>query len=256
MTDALASPPSTHPRWLLPLLGGLIVALVVANNVGNATWVCAVTTGSGTRSSWLCQQAWMSWINGNPLGLLALNSSNKYLLATSVSTDLLPAAVIATLRLLAPDPIFYLIGFLYGPRALLLARRVFPGSDPLFDQIESDSGGFRRVIDIAVVVAPNNPVCLVAGVARMDWRRFAVLNVVGTIGRVLLMRLIGAVFENQIRDVLDVVAQYQKWFTLASVVGVVTYVLYQAVGRRGLIGGVEELDDELGDDSQPAGPGK
>ena len=248
MTDAPTTPPTTHPKWLLPLFGALIIALVAANNIGNATWVCAVTTGTGPRSSWLCEQTWMSWINGNPLGLLALNSSNKYILATSVSTDLLPAAVIAMFRLLAPDPLFYLLGFLYGPRALRWARNVFPGSDPLFDQIENQSGGFQRILDVAVLVAPNNPVCLVAGAARMDWRRFAVLNVVGTIGRILLMRLIGAIFEDQIRDVLDVVAQYQKWFTLASVAGVLIYVMYQAVGRRGLIGGVEELEDELGDD--------
>jgi membrane protein DedA with SNARE-associated domain len=189
----------------------------------------------------------MSWINGNPLGLLALNSSNKYLLATSVSTALLPATVIATLRLLAPDPLFYLLGFLYGERALRWARNVFPGSDPLFDQIQQADGGFGHILDALVVVAPNNPVCLIAGVAKMDWRRFAVLNLVGTIGRILLMRLIGAIFEDQIQHILDVVADYQKWSTIASVLGVVGYLVWQVVGRRGLIGGVEELEEELGD---------
>ncbi len=248
MNDAAAPPARTHPKWLLPLFGVLIVVLVAANNIGNATWVCAVTTGSGAKDSWLCQQGWMSWINGNPLGLLALNSSNKYLLATSVSTDLLPAMVVASIRLLAPDPLFYLLGFLYGERALRWARNVFPGSDPLFDQIQRTDGGFAHILDLLVLVAPNNPVCLIAGVAKMDWKRFAVLNVVGTIGRILLMRLIGAIFEDQIRDLLDIVSRYQRWFTIASVVGVVGYLVWQTVGRRGLIGGVEELEDELGED--------
>jgi len=75
-----------------------------------------------------------------------------------------------------------------------------------------------------------------------------VLNVVGTLGRVLLMRSLGAAFSTTITDFVDdVVAPYQKWFTIVSVVMVVAYLAYQTIGRKGLIGGVEELEEELGD---------
>ena len=147
-----------------------------------------------------------------------------------------------------PDPLFYLLGYLYRGRALGWARQVFPGMDQVFDQFESQGGASRRVLDAAVVIAPNNPVCLLAGVAAMPWRRFLTLAVVGTLGRIALMRGIGLLFSNQIEDVLDVVARYQRWFTLGSLALVVAYVAYQVVGRRGLVGGVESLEDELGED--------
>jgi membrane protein DedA with SNARE-associated domain len=228
MTDAAAPPPTTHPRWLLPLLGGLIILLVIATNVGNAVWA--------------------GWVESNPLGLLALNSSNKYLLATSVSASFVPFLVIGTLRLLAPDPLFYAIGYLYGDRALHWARDVFPGSKGLIEQVRQDDGVVRSALNFLVVVAPNNLVCLIAGVTRFPIRRFIVLNVVGTIGRVLLMRWIGMIFEDQIESVLDVVARYQKWLLYGSIALVVVYVAWQIVGRKGLIGGVEELEEEFGDD--------
>lgn len=228
MTDAPATTQPTHPRWLLPLIGALIVTLVIANNVGNAVWA--------------------SWVESNPLGLIALNSSNKYLLATSINTSLVPFLVIATIRLLAPDPLFYAIGYLYGPRALHWARDVFPGSDKLLEQFQQDDGVARQVLNVLVFVAPNNLVCLLAGVTRFPVRQFITLNVSGTVARILLMRWIGLLFEEQIEDVLDVVARYQRWFLIGSIVLVVGYVAWQVVGRKGLIGGVEELEEELGDE--------
>ncbi|MFM7063840.1 MAG: hypothetical protein ACKO04_10185 [Actinomycetes bacterium] len=230
--DPLAPPTTTHPRWVLPLVGALIVALVVCANLGNALW-----------PKFIGRDAW-----NLPLGLLALNSSNRYLLLTTPLTELMPFVGVATTRLLLPDPLFYALGYLYRGKALHWARRVFPGMDPLFDQFEADAGGFRRILDVLVVVAPNNPVCLLAGVAAMPLRRFVVLNLVGTLGRVLLMRSLGTAFSTTITDFVDdVVAPYQKWFTIVSVVLVLAYLAYQTVGRKGLIGGVEELEEELGD---------
>lgn len=217
-----------RPRWLLPVLGALILALVAANNIGNAVWA--------------------GWVESRPVALIALNSTNKFLLAASINAPFLAFVVVGTLRLLAPDPIFYAIGRIYGDRALHWARDVFPGSSPLLDQVQDDEGAVRRLLDVGVFVMPNNPVCLIAGVTRFPLRRFVVLNVAGTVGRVLLMWWIGHLFADEIQSLLDVVSRYQRWFTMGSVVLVVAYLAWQTIGRRGLIGGVEELEDELGDD--------
>ena len=248
MTDRLLETPHpTPPRWFLPAVGASIVALIVANNVGNVVWSCAVVSDPGKASS-MCTWPVINAFADNPLGLLALNSSNKYLLATSVLTSWLPYTIVALVRLMLPDPLFYLLGYVYRGRALGWARQVFPGMDPLFDQFEHEGGSTRRLLDVAVFIAPNNPVCLLAGVAAMPWRRFLLLSVSGTIGRIALMRALGLIFEDQIKDLLDIVARYQRWFTIGSVVLVVLFLIYQVVGRRGLVGGVESLDDELGDD--------
>lgn len=216
------------PTGLLPLIGAAIIALVVANNVGNMMWA--------------------KWIHDNPIALLALNSSNKYLLGTSVVTDFWPYSVVSTLRLLAPDPLFYALGFLYGPQALHWAKRVFPGIDPVIDQFEDESTGFKKALGPLVFIAPNNPVCLLAGVAAMPIRRFMLLNITGTIGRVILFRLIGLALRDQIESVLETVARYQGWFMRVSILLVIAYLAWQVLGRRGLVGGVEALGEELGDD--------
>lgn len=247
MTDTPLAPPPTVPRWFLPVVGSCIVALIAANNIGNVVWSCAVVSDAGSASS-MCTWPGVSWFADNPLGLLMLNSSNKYLLATSVLTDWLPYTAIALVRLMLPDPLFFMLGYIYRGRALGWARQVFPGMDKVFDQFEAQGGASRRVLDAAVFIAPNNPVCLLAGVAAMPWRRFLALAVTGTLARIALMRGIGLLFSNQIEDVLDVVARYQRWFTLGSLALVVAYVAYQVVGRRGLVGGVESLEDELGKD--------
>jgi signal transduction histidine kinase len=46
----------------------------------------------------------------------------------------------------------------------------------------SDGSGVRRLLNVLVVVMPNNPVCLIAGVVGFPVRRFIVLNVIGTVG--------------------------------------------------------------------------
>jgi membrane protein DedA with SNARE-associated domain len=228
VTDAdLAPDRPTHPPWFLPAAGAAIIALVIANNFGNVIWA--------------------EWVIDQPLQLLALNSSNKYLLATSVNTDLVPVLVISTLRLMAPDPLFYAIGYLYGDRALRWAGNVFPGIGPVIEQARVGDGSFKWVMAALLVIAPNNPVCLIAGVVRVPFVRFVSLALVGTVGRILLMRVIGSIFSEQIEDVLDVVARYQRWFLIGSVVFVVGYVAFQATRRKGLIGAVEELEEDLGD---------
>lgn len=219
-------PSRRTPTGLLPLIGAAIIALVVANNVGNMMWA--------------------KWIHDNPIALLALNSSNKYLLGTSVVTDFWPYSVVSTLRLLAPDPLFYALGFLYGPQALRWAKRVFPGIDPVVDQFEEDSTGIKKALNPLVFIAPNNPICLFAGVAAMPLRRFIALNVTGTIGRVVLFRLVGLALRDQIESVLDTIARYQGWLMRISILFVIVYLAWQIFGQRGLVGGVESLGEELG----------
>lgn len=226
MTVPAEPTPASPPRWFLPTVGALIVAFIAATNIGNVVWA--------------------NWITEHPLGLIALNSSNKFLLGTSTTTDIVPFFVIATLRLMLPDPLFWLLGNTYRERALHWGRQAFPAMGPLFEQFESDRGAFRRLLDALVVIMPNNPVSLLAGVAAMPFRRFMLLNLIGTLGRIALVRIIGAIFESQIEDVLDLIARYQGWLTRASLIAVVALVAWQVFDRRGLVGGVETLEEELG----------
>ncbi len=228
-SDADSGAPVRPPRWVLPVLTVPILGLIVANNVG----AVLLTSSLHTRGSTV--------FLSHPLRILALNSTNKVLLAAGFQTTMVWFVVISTLRLLAPDPLFYLLGLLYRAPALRWGRRVYPGAGRLFDMFEAeDHVGVRRLLDVLVVIMPNNPVCLLAGVAAMPWRRFAVLNLVGTVGRTVLFFGLSHAFKDQIRSIMNWVASYQKW-ALGLTVAVVVVTL--AVQARRFMGSTEALAD-------------
>jgi membrane protein DedA with SNARE-associated domain len=231
MTDdelTIAAPPH-RPRWILVALILPIVGLIVANNVGAVLFTSSLKKGGAV---------------ANPLTILALNSTNKILLATGFQTAWLGFLGIATIRLLAPDPLFYLLGYLYRGHALRWGRNVYPGADKLFDMFENQAhAGVRHMLDALVFIMPNNPVCLLAGVAAMPVRRFVVLNIAGTIGRVLLFRWLSFTFQDQIVRIMNLLATYQKWALMVTVVIVVITFVVQA---RRLVSSTEELaEDEV-----------
>ena len=221
-----------HPRWVLFALVLPIVGLIVANNVG-AVLLTSSLKGQGSTT-----------IVEHPLHVLALNSTNKVLLATGFQVQVVWFFIVAALRLLAPDPLFYLLGRLYRAPALRWGRRVYPGAERLFDMFEAeDHVGVRRLLDVLVVLIPNNPVCLLAGVAAMPWRRFLALNLVGTFGRIMLFWWLSETFKTEIRSIMNWVADYQKWAILVTVVIVVITFAIQA---KRVIGSTEELAEEEG----------
>lgn len=213
------------PRWLIPVFGTAIVLMIIATNLGNVLFA--------------------RLLDGDQLILLALNSTNKYLLLTALDTEALPYYLIAISRLLAPDPLFYILGLVYGDRALQWAQKVFPGIDPLVEQFTQDRTVFKKLLIPAIVIAPNNPVCLLAGVAAIPWKLFLVLNVIGTVGRVVLFRQLAFIFEDQVEAIVETAVQYQGWLTRGSFVLVAAYVAWQVLSGRGLAGGVDSLDEEL-----------
>lgn len=211
------------PKVLVALIVP-IIALVVAQNIANATWPALVSS--------------------NPLGLLALSSINRYLVLTIPETDPWPYSVVGTLRLLAPDPFFFLIGWFYGPKGLAWLGDRFPTlmrSWGVFIRL------FRKARYPAVFVAPNNAVCLLSGVDRMPVVPFAITNLAGTIARVVLIRLTGSLFESPLSAVVDLVARYRVPLLVISIAGVLLGVAGDILQRRARAAGPpagREADDD------------
>ncbi len=223
---------SRPPRWVLFALVVPILALIVANNAGAIMFTNDLKAGAGG-------------IVARPYLILALNSTNKILLATGFQTEWFAFYGLAMLRLLAPDPLFYILGKLYRLPALRWGRGIYPGADKLFDLFEQeDHKGVQRMLDALVLIMPNNPVCLLAGVAGMSVWRFVVLNIVGTLGRLVIFRQLSFTFQDEIGDLLDFVARYQKWALAATVAIVVVSLVAQA---RRLVSSTEDLADDEDD---------
>lgn len=217
------------PQWVLFALVAPILGLILANNAGAIMFTNDLDEATGGLLS-------------RPYQILALNSTNKMLLATGFQTDALAFYAIAMLRLIAADPLFYILGRLYRRPALRWGRGVYPGADRLFDLFEQENHkGVQRMLDALILIMPNNPVCLLAGVAAMPVKRFIALNLIGTMGRLVIFRQISFSFQEEISDVLSFIARYQTWAIVITIVIVVISLVAQA---RRLVSSTEDLAEE------------
>jgi len=208
----------------LTLLVGPIIALVIASNLGNAFFPTLSTE--------------------QPLLLIMLNAANRNLVLAAAQVPFVAYAVVGVVRLLLPDVFFYLLGFFYGDRAIVWMEQRTPRFGTIMRQLEDLFGRYGHAL---VLVFPNNPVCLLAGAAHMRPRTFWTLNIIGTIGRVLLMWWIGDIFQDTIDVVLDFIGQYRLPLTVVSF-GLVGFTVW-----REMRAGTSEIQQllELEEDLEP-----
>jgi membrane protein DedA with SNARE-associated domain len=156
--------------------------------------------------------------------LIALSSTNRNLIiAASSAKNWLDQAnagpifwyfLIGTGRLLLPDPFFYEIGRRYGDRAISWMERRTPTFGELMRTLER---WFPKADWAIVLFTTNIPVCLLAGAAKMRRSWFWTLNVIGTVGRVLIMWYIGQTFQDVINTILGFVSDHRVPFLVVSV---------------------------------------
>ena len=179
-------------------------------------------------------------INEHPLWQINLNPRNRWLLLAASQVAAWPFLIVGFVRLVAIDPLFYLLGLQHGDAALRWAERKLGDEAGLVRRIEH---WFGRAAPAVVLVAPNGYVCLLAGATGMRVRTFLVLNVVGTIGRLTLFLVAGAAFRDQLLDVLELIQRYQWWLVALSLL----IVSFQARRRRasGALESVGTMQREL-----------
>src|SRR3546814_20511043 len=100
-------PPSPHT---LKLLVAPVILLVICSNVANVMWPTLQ--------------------EDHPLLLIALSSINRYLILVSDQLDALSYYGVGTLRLLVSAPLFFLLGYWYGDRALAWMAQKAPPPGP------------------------------------------------------------------------------------------------------------------------------
>src|SRR3954470_4610809 len=221
LTAAVPDRPKPSRRTLA-LLVTPIVVLVIASNIGDL-----LTT---------------TWAQDHPLALITLNARNRILVLTTNQLDTIPYYVVGTLRLLVSDPLFYVLGMLYGDSALSWMERKAPTYGDLLRRVERF---FGKAAYPLVFIAPNNYICLFAGAAGMPIISFLILNISGTWLRLYLIRVVGATFDEPIQAVLDFFARYRLQLLVLSVVLVGVSVLTERRKGKGDIGEILDLEAEL-----------
>ena len=186
---------------------------------------------------------WSTLIDTHPLWLLGLSSLNRYLAVTTNQLSAWSYYLVAGVRLLIPDPFFYLLGFWYGDRALRWTERRMPSTGKSYATFERL---FSKAGYPLVFVAPNNLVSLLAGAAVMSPVMFTVLNVSGTIARLALIRAVGNVFDRPINAFTGFVADYRIPLLVLSVLAVgVTFWADWRKGGSGELGALRDLKSDL-----------
>jgi membrane protein DedA with SNARE-associated domain len=221
LSSEIPSPTDAHPgRRNLTFLLAPVVAMIVAGYTADALWPTLV--------------------HDNPLLLISLSAKNRYLVL--VVNQVAPWAyyLIGTARLLLPDPFFFALGWFYGAAALRWMERRTPTVGRYMHTLERWFGRWGAPL---VVLFPNNYVCLIAGAAGMSPWLFAGLNIVGTIGRLLMLQVIGDIFAGPISSILDFVGHWRIPLLVISI----GFVLIASIGelRRGRqeLDALHELED-------------
>ena len=113
---------------------------------------------------------------------------------------------------------------------------------------------------VAVLLAPAQPwhralvvpgICLLAGLTRMRPLVFAVLNISGTIARLILIRQVGEVFESPLQGVGGFIAEYRLQIFVISAIAVAWSVYNEFFSSEGEAHSLMELarDDEDGEEA-------
>jgi membrane protein YqaA with SNARE-associated domain len=186
LSDETAPPPAHPGRRLLTVLITPIILLVICGSIADALWPTLVES--------------------NPLLLIGLSSKNRYLVLVVNDVASVWYYLIGTLRLLAPDPLFFLIGWFYGQAALRWMERRTPTIGSFMARLER---WFPRFSWPLVLMFPNNYMCLIAGAARMSPVLFITLDIIGTLGRLLMIQVIGDVFSGPVNSFLGFVSTWR-----------------------------------------------
>ena len=89
-----------------------------------------------------------------------MNARNRNLILVTNQLDAVSYYVVATVRLLLSDPLFFLIGYWYGDTALTWMEQRTKTYGSMLRQWER---WFHKAAYPLVFIAPNNVICLFAG---------------------------------------------------------------------------------------------
>ena len=190
----------------------LLVVLLVA--------VLVVDRAAAAGAPWLATH--------HPLLLAGLDPSDKAILL-AVRVGLASLFPVALARRLAGQSLYFLVGRRLGPDAKAwLARR---GMGGLLGRFERFVGRWSYP---AVLLAPRDIVCILAGDLGMGWGPFLLLAAFRDSAAILVLRRLSETFASQIESVLNFLNTYTVPVTLAVVGLIGAQFAWQRRRRRAL----------------------
>ncbi|MEM7322734.1 MAG: hypothetical protein AAF531_06590 [Actinomycetota bacterium] len=198
------------------------------------------------------------FVDRYPALLIALNPRNRNLVLATNQLDAVTFYLVGFFRLVASDPLYYLLGFWYGDRALRWVERRSRTYGPFVREGETF---FRKASYPLIFAAPNNVICALSAATGVRLRTFIALNLAGTVTRLVIIRRVGGVFESPLQSVVDFIAEYRVPVLIISAIAVGWTIFGEFRGDNsefktltGLAG--DDENSENGDGSDAGGGGQ
>ncbi|HUR18076.1 MAG TPA: hypothetical protein VMZ51_03950 [Acidimicrobiales bacterium] len=228
--DANLPPRPPPSRRTLTLIVGPILAVIVVGTLGNMFHP--------------------TLLKSHPLLLVAMEPRNRYLLLVADKVSFVPFLIVATVRRLISDPLFYLVGHLYGDSGVRWIERKMGDSAGLVRGMER---GFAKAAPVMVFLFPGAIVCVLAGATGMSPLLFLALNVAGTVTMVSLLYTFAEFFDGPLGAVNRFYADNNKVLTIISIVFTVVWLVMQRSQGKSELESISSIEEELegSGDNQP-----
>ncbi len=185
------------------------------------------------------------FVDRHPAVLIGLNPRNRNLALATTQLDAVTYYTIGFARLVASDPLYYLLGFWYGERALSWVERRSRTYGPL---VRDGEDWFRRLSYPLIFALPNNVICALSASTGVRLRTFIALNLSGTVFRLILIRRIGEVFQSPLRRIIDFIADNRVPVFILSAILVAWTIFGEFRGNNSELKGLTSLTDDEADD--------
>jgi len=184
----------------------------------------------------------------HPLLLVLLNARSRILVLTTNQLDAVSYYLAAGLRLLASDPLFYLLGRWYGDAMIVWVEK---RSKTFGEQIRLYERAFAKAAYPLVFIMPNPYICVFAGASGMRVGSFFTLNIAGTVARLYLIRRLGEAFDEPIQGVLGFFGRYRLPLFVLSVALMAFIILKDRREGKDEISSMLDLAEHPPDETEP-----
>jgi membrane protein DedA with SNARE-associated domain len=181
-------------------------------------------------------------LKDHPLWLIAADPRARWVLLVAHKVDFWPMYILAVVRRLLSDPLFFLLGYLYGDRAVRWAERRFDSGTGIIKLIERI---FQRAAPVLVFLFPGPLVCVMAGATGMSVLEFAALNLIGTMVTVFALYKFASLVRGPINAVNNFYSHNFKWLTAVSVGITLLWFLNQFRKGKSEVQSLSNLEEEL-----------
>ncbi len=184
-------------------------------------------------------------VENRPLALIALNARTRNLVLAIPNTTVVPFFTIAFLRLLATDPLYFLLGYWHGDKAIAWTERRSRTYGPMVRDMENWFGKYAYFFIFAM---PNNIISALSGAAGIKARTFIALNISGTLIRLTLVWKFGDFFSPQVNGLVEWISAHKLLVFGLSAAGVAWTVFGEFRGDNGEVSTLKEMiDDDAAD---------